>query len=160
MSPALIGLGSNLDDPKAHILQAFKDLNALAETKLVASSRLYGSTPLGPQDQPDFVNAAALVKTNLSPLVLLDSLLAIEQQHQRQRLRHWGPRTLDLDLLWFNDQIIQEDRLTVPHPGVTERNFVLLPVQDIAPNLSINGYTLDYWLRQTGQEGIQVLETT
>lgn len=132
-----IGLGSNLSDPKAQLLQAFDELAALPDSQLLQRSALWSSAPVGPQDQPDFVNAVAALQTQLPPLRLLDALQAIEQAHRRIRLRHWGPRTLDLDLLLYGDQIINHPRLQVPHPEMHRRGFVLAPLYSVAPTLII-----------------------
>lgn len=134
---AYIGLGSNLDGPRQHVEQALVALKRLPVTQLLAASFCYASKPVGPQDQPDFVNAVAWVSTRLSPLALLDQLQALEQQHRRRRLRRWGPRTLDLDLLLFDDLSLDLPRLKLPHPAMQARAFVLSPLADIAPELTI-----------------------
>ncbi len=136
---AYIGLGSNLEDPVQQLLTALTELDQLEQCQLVAQSSLYSSKPVGPQDQPDFVNAVAKLKTELTPLVLLDRLQELEQSHRRIRERHWGPRTLDLDLLLYDDDFITNPRLTVPHAHMHERGFVLLPLQEIDPEISIPG---------------------
>lgn len=130
-----ISLGSNLDNPKQQVEQALVELDELERTQLVASSPLYCSKPMGPQDQPDFINAVAALKTDFSPFELLLQLQQIENQHQRIRKQHWGPRTLDLDLLLYNDEVITTEHLTIPHPGIKQRDFVLKPLFDIAPEL-------------------------
>ena len=136
---AYIGLGSNLGDPIQQIQTAFSELSALPAIRMVAQSPLYRSPPVGPADQPDYINAVACIRTALSAEMLLDALQELEQVHHRRRIRHWGPRTLDLDLLLFGDQVIQSERLTVPHPQMTKRRFVLQPLIDIAPDLVIIG---------------------
>lgn len=130
-----IGLGSNLNNPVQQVTQALAELADLPQTRLLKSSSLYRSDPIGPQDQPDFINAVALLETQLAPHALLDALQALEQAHRRQRLQHWGPRTLDLDILLFGQQHLQTDRLNIPHPYAYERNFVLWPLAEIAPEL-------------------------
>ncbi|NNL56045.1 MAG: 2-amino-4-hydroxy-6-hydroxymethyldihydropteridine diphosphokinase [Woeseia sp.] len=138
--PAYIGLGSNLADPVAQIDSAFIAIGNLPDTQLVLRSPLYKSSPIGPQDQPDYINAAATVLTQLSPIKLLGKLQAIEKSQGRTRgADRWGARTLDLDLLVFGAQVIESSELTVPHPRIGERNFVLLPLNDIAPDLQIPG---------------------
>ncbi len=132
---AWIGLGSNLDDPQRHVERAIEELDRLPLTRRRDASRLYASRPLGPQDQPDFINAVVLLETRLSPLALLDQLQALEQRHRRVRARRWGPRTLDLDLLLFDDSILALPRLSVPHPELTHRAFVVLPLLELAPEL-------------------------
>ncbi|NWO08021.1 MAG: 2-amino-4-hydroxy-6-hydroxymethyldihydropteridine diphosphokinase [Alteromonadaceae bacterium] len=132
---AYIGLGSNLEQPADQLARAVTALAALPATTLVAQSPFYASRPVGPQDQPDFVNGAALLTTELDAHSLLNHLQAIEQAHGRERLRHWGPRTLDLDLLVFGNQSIQDSRLTVPHPELANRDFALQPLLDLTPDL-------------------------
>ncbi len=133
---AYIGLGSNLDAPLSQVKSALAELAQLPLSRLQAVSPLYRTPPLGPADQPDYINAVAALDTELAPLALLDELQKIEQQHGRVRgpLR-WGARTLDLDLLLYGDAVINNARLTVPHPGLRERPFVIFPLQAIAPGL-------------------------
>jgi 2-amino-4-hydroxy-6-hydroxymethyldihydropteridine diphosphokinase len=134
---AYIGLGSNLQDPAAQLARAVAEMAGLPDTTLLAQSPFYASRPVGPQDQPDFVNGAARLQTTLSAHQLLDHLQAIEQAHGRERLRHWGPRTLDLDLLIFGNETIDDQRLTVPHAELANRNFVLRPLLDLNPDLTL-----------------------
>lgn len=136
---AYIGLGSNLEAPRDQLERALSSLDSLPLTQCVARSSLYASAPVGPQDQPDFVNAVAAIRTRLSPLALLDQLQALEQRHRRVRDRHWGPRTLDLDLLWYAGLRRHTPRLTLPHPEMPHRRFVLEPLAEIAPTLSLDG---------------------
>jgi len=136
---AYIGLGSNLDDPETQVRQAFDELAAIPSTQLVVCSPLYRSDPLGPPGQPDYINAVARLDTELDAEALLDALQAIELAHHRQREIHWGPRTLDLDLLLYGDAVIANERLRVPHPHLAERAFVLYPLADIAPALQVPG---------------------
>lgn len=131
-----IGLGSNLDDPLAQVTKAITELAAIANTKVVAVSPWYQSAPIGPE-QPDFINGVAALETELAPIAMLDALQAIEQDHQRVRDIHWGPRTLDLDILLWGNQVIDQPRLTVPHPFLKERAFALKPLIDIAPDLTL-----------------------
>lgn len=137
MITAYIGLGSNLAEPLAQVESAARELAALPGCELLALSPRYRSAPMGPADQPDYINAVAALATQLEPLALLDALQAIEQQHGRQRLVHWGARTLDLDLLLYGQQQIDHPRLRVPHPGLLERAFVLVPLADIAAQLRL-----------------------
>lgn len=132
---AFIGLGSNLDDPRQQVLTAIQQLSELDGTKLLQRSSLYRSDPVGPANQPDFINAVVSIQTRFTPLALLDQLQAIEQLHRRVRKEHWGPRTLDLDLLLYDNQTMALPRLTVPHPFLTQRNFVLYPLAEISPEL-------------------------
>ena len=138
-STAYIGLGSNLEQPDQQIQWALLALAQLPETRLVAKSSLYCSAPLGPPDQPDFVNAVAAIETTLAPRELLHHLQAIEQVQGRRRERRWGPRTLDLDLLIYGSIVLHDEELTVPHPELAQRNFVLYPLFDIAPELVVPG---------------------
>ena len=138
--PAYIGLGSNLEDPKAQIRRACAGLQALAATRLMHVSPLYRSKPLGPVAQPDFVNAVAAVLTQLEPRALLAELQALEKAMGRPAAReHWGPRIIDLDLLVFGRERRDEPGLTLPHGGIVERNFVLYPLCDLAPDLEVPG---------------------
>jgi 2-amino-4-hydroxy-6-hydroxymethyldihydropteridine diphosphokinase len=136
---AFIGLGSNFDGPAAQIRRAVEKLAGLTDTRFVAVSSMYRSAPFGPVEQPDFLNAAAHVQTGLDATELLRALLALEQEQGRVRGQRWGPRSIDLDLLVYGDLECDTDELTVPHPGIAARNFVLLPLQEIAPELVIPG---------------------
>lgn len=138
--PAYVALGSNLNDPRRQVERAMVALDALPESALRRCSRLYVTPPMGPGDQPDYVNAVACLDTHLSPFEMLDALQAIEQQQGRVRGgERWGPRTLDLDLLLHGDCRMASPRLTLPHPGMHERDFVLYPLAEIAPGLTIPG---------------------
>ena len=141
--PALVGLGlgANLGDPAANLRRAVEAL-ARAGLRFEALSSLYRTRPWGVTDQPDFVNACALARTTLEPLALLDLLQATEQALGRRRTRRWGPRAIDIDLLFYDDAIWRDARLTLPHPGLMERAFVLLPMAEIAPEKVIGGVSL------------------
>ncbi len=154
---AFIGLGSNLDGPRHHVEQALTELAQLPGTRLTGHSPLYQSTAVGPGEQPDYINAVARIMTSLQPLALLDQLQALEQAHQRVRLERWGPRTLDLDLLLYDSQVINHPRLQVPHPYLTQRNFVLYPLAAIDPQLVLPcGTRLAALLAQTPADGLRV----
>ncbi|NRP37502.1 2-amino-4-hydroxy-6-hydroxymethyldihydropteridine pyrophosphokinase [Marinobacterium sp. xm-a-121] len=149
MIRAYIGLGSNLENPLQQVTDALRELQAIPNSKLVEHSRLYRSDPVGPPGQPDYINAVACLETSLEAEQLLDELQAIEQSHDRVRVQHWGPRTLDMDILLFGDQVINTERLTVPHAFMCERSFVLYPLAEIAPNLHLpNGTDLKQLLSQ------------
>lgn len=138
---AYIGLGSNLDHPARQLEIALTALAALPGTTLVARSRLYRNPPLGPPDQPDYVNAVAAIDTDLAPLALLDGLQSIESAQGRVRDgSRWGPRTIDLDLIAYGAATIDLPGLKVPHPGLAARNFVLIPLHEIAPDVAIPGH--------------------
>jgi len=134
-----IGVGSNLDNPAEQVERAFEFLRAVPEIRLLSRSSLYSSGPIGPLEQPDYVNAVAKISTNLEALALLSVLKKIERLRGRKRGVRWGPRVLDLDLLVFGDEEIDELNLKVPHPGIAERNFVLLPLAEVAPGLVVPG---------------------
>lgn len=154
---AYIGLGSNLESPVEQVRQALNELATLPLSRLTAASSLYVSRPVGPQDQPDFINAVAALETRLSPLALLDQLQALEQRHRRRRQFHWGPRTLDLDLLLYAHDDIKTPRLRIPHPQMTARAFVLAPLAEIAPTLTLQQQPLSMWLKSTAAQGLEPL---
>jgi 2-amino-4-hydroxy-6-hydroxymethyldihydropteridine diphosphokinase len=164
--PAYVAIGSNLNDPRARVCEAYERLAALPATLPVRRSRLYGTQPMGPQDQPDFVNAAAGLLSQLTARELLEGLQRIEVAMGRTRQEHWGPRVIDLDLVWMVGEAVGEAEsmlrgpgLTLPHPGVSTRNFVLYPLADIAPTLAIPGHgNVLELLRRAGDAGITVLE--
>ncbi|APZ42164.1 2-amino-4-hydroxy-6-hydroxymethyldihydropteridine diphosphokinase [Acidihalobacter ferrooxydans] len=157
---AYVGLGSNLQTPEQQLRQALDELARIPRTRLVAQSGLYRNPPMGPVAQPDFVNAAAALETQLPALELLDELQAIEQAHGRVRIERWGPRTLDLDLLLYGDHSIEEPRLRVPHPGLHERPFVLYPLAEIAPELTLPGHgTLSGCLARCSPGSLERIES-
>jgi 2-amino-4-hydroxy-6-hydroxymethyldihydropteridine diphosphokinase len=139
--PAYIGVGSNLDDPERQVRAALALLAELADSRVVAHSALYRNPPMGPSDQPDYVNAVAGMLTQQEPDALLRSLQALEQRLGRVRKAgdRWGPRIIDLDLLVYGRLQHSVPGLNLPHPGIFERNFVLLPLCDIAPTLEVPG---------------------
>ncbi len=139
---ALVGLGSNLDDPVQQVVRALDALAARPDLRLLRRSRLYRSMPWGRTDQPAFINAVAEIETALAPQALLQTLLDIERGLGRIRedTSRWGPRVIDLDLLLYDDRIIDEDGLRVPHPHLHERAFVLLPLNELGPERIIPGY--------------------
>jgi len=138
--PAYIGIGSNLESPEGQVTAAMKAIGGLPDTQLVSRSALYRSAPMGPADQPDFVNAVVALMTRSSARQLLQNLQEIERQQGRVRDgARWGPRTLDLDLLAYSDQVTDAEGLTLPYPGIAQRNFVLLPWQEIAAHFRLPG---------------------
>ncbi len=139
MTLAYVALGSNLGDPRQQLLDAMDALSNLPDTRLLQRSRLYRTPPWGMLEQPPFINAAVELDTALSPHALLDALLAIEQRAGRVRAGRNGPRTLDLDLLHVDGVRLADPQLTLPHPRMSERAFVLLPLHDIAPTLRLPG---------------------
>jgi 2-amino-4-hydroxy-6-hydroxymethyldihydropteridine diphosphokinase len=136
---AFIALGSNLQDPAAQVSSALREIAELPGTRLLRHSSLYRTAPVGYDNQPDFINAAAEVSTTQQPLALLRALLALEARHGRKRPFANAPRVLDLDLLIYDDQVMQTPELTLPHPRLHERGFVLFPLAEIAPDLDIPG---------------------
>jgi 2-amino-4-hydroxy-6-hydroxymethyldihydropteridine diphosphokinase len=138
--PAYIGVGSNLDDPRSQVLRAFARLAELPTTRVVLTSPLYVSQPFGPVVQPEFFNAVVGMLTQLEPHALLDGLRSLEAVLGRAESRErWGPRVIDLDVLVYGRVQRADPELTLPHPGIVERNFVLYPLADIAPDLEIPG---------------------
>jgi 2-amino-4-hydroxy-6-hydroxymethyldihydropteridine diphosphokinase len=159
--PAYIGLGSNLENPSEQIALALSELGSLPGTRLVAVSALYKNPPMGPQDQPDYVNAVAGVLTRKLPAELLLLMQSLEQQLGRVRSDgdRWGPRIIDLDLLVYGLSQISAPGLNLPHPGISERNFVLFPLCDIAPKLIVPGQgVVDVLAQQMGAAGLQQIE--
>jgi 2-amino-4-hydroxy-6-hydroxymethyldihydropteridine diphosphokinase len=157
--PAYVAIGSNLESPRERVLEAMQRLGSLSAADTLLRSHLYLSRPMGPQDQPDFVNAAAGLLTQHSPQELLARLLDIERSMGRNRRERWGPRVIDLDLVWMVDAAVDEPGIKVPHPGVSIRNFVLYPLADIAPTITIPGMgTVLDLKRSVGGDGISVLE--
>lgn len=139
---AFVGLGSNLDDPQNQILRALRALDGLPGTRVLAQSSLYRSAPVGFLEQPDFINAVAQLETALAPRALLDALLELERERGRTREFRNAPRTLDLDILLYDDLRYHEHGLTIPHPQMHLRAFVLRPLLEIAPDCVIPGIGL------------------
>ncbi len=155
---AYIGLSSNLSDPFQQVLRAFDELAELPKTQLVAKSKLYLNPPMGPQDQPDYINAVVQLSTKLHPEELMDELQNIEQCHHRERIIYWGPRTLDLDMLLYGHEEISSERLKVPHPGLKQRIFVVQPLLEIAPELILpDGTKLVSLMKELGPEMTGIL---
>ncbi len=157
-STAYVGLGSNLEQPILQIKRALQELDEIPETELIRVSSFYQTAPVGLLDQPLFINAVAEIATTLAPQALLAHLMAIEAAHARARLLKNGPRTLDLDILIFNEWRINEVNLITPHPRMHERAFVLIPLLEIAPDIYIpgKGYAKD-WRDKTDLNGVQLL---
>jgi 2-amino-4-hydroxy-6-hydroxymethyldihydropteridine diphosphokinase len=153
--PVYVGLGSNLDDPVGQVTRALQELHALDGALFVTASHLYKNPPMGPRDQPDYVNAVAGLLTRLAPRALLESLQALEDSLGRVRSAgdRWGPRVIDLDLLVYGRTVLTEPGLNLPHSGISERNFVLLPLCDIAPLLHVPGQGIVKTLAQQFDDG-------
>lgn len=155
---AYLGLGSNLSDPQAQIRLAITAIEAIKHSYIIKVSSLYFSKPMGPQDQPDYMNAVLALETQLAPLALLDALQAIENNAGRIRKdNRWGARILDLDILLFGDEFINRNRLTVPHYGMKTREFVLLPLAEIAPALVLpDGESVAQLCEQIEHNGLKI----
>lgn len=152
---AFIGIGSNLDNPRQQVADAVAALRQLPQSQLVAVSPWYRSAPLGPKDQPDYINGVARLDTTLQPETLLAALQQIENRQGRTRDTRWGPRTLDLDLLLYGNRTVTSPELIIPHPQLTQRNFVLFPLYDLAPALQLpDGTILAELLANTAAAGI------
>lgn len=157
---AYIGLGSNLNNPIKQIKQALSALKTIQKTKFITNSSLYQSAPMGPKDQPNYINAVAILDTTLNADTLLTHLQSIENQQGRvHHGAHWGARTLDLDLLIYGEVQQKKTKLTLPHPGLHLRNFVLIPLNDIAPDLEIPGLgNLQKLINNISMDDLHVLE--
>ena len=157
-----IALGSNLGDPVRQARTAIALLSGMPELSLQAVSSLYRSAPMGPQDQPDYINAVIALETSLTPLALLDLLQRIELEHGRERKdERWGPRTLDLDILLYGQEIINNPRLTVPHYGMKRREFVIYPLLEIAPQLMLPcGSSLLSLAAQCDRNGLEIYQAS
>lgn len=135
MAQVYLGLGSNIENPQAQLNTLLDELTHHPDIDLVTCSSFYRTMPMGPQDQPPFINAVCEVNTDLSPLDLLAAIKTLEAEHSRIKTRHWGPRTLDIDILLYDDVQLKHPELTIPHPGMMNRDFVLIPLIEIAPQL-------------------------
>ncbi|KPF43837.1 2-amino-4-hydroxy-6-hydroxymethyldihydropteridine diphosphokinase [Rhizobium sp. AAP43] len=153
---ATLGLGGNLGDPAAAMAHALQRLDEREDCRVLDVSRLYRTPPWGKTDQADFYNACAAIETRLEPEALLFACLDIEREMKRVRSERWGPRTIDIDILTYGDIELHVDVLTLPHPRMTQRAFVLLPLADIRPDLAVSGRSVASWLSASDQTGIQV----
>ena len=156
---ATLGLGGNIGDPVQAMAEALRALDARPDSRVLAVSRLYRTPPWGKTDQDWFFNACALVETTLAPEALLDTCLDIERAMKRERKERWGPRTIDIDVLTYDDLKQTHDRLEIPHPRMIARGFVLMPLADFAPALVVEGRTVRDWLAEADTAGIEVAET-
>lgn len=154
MVVASLGLGGNIGDPPIAMAQALDVLSRHQCCRLVAVSQLYSTPPWGKLDQADFFNCCALIETRLGPEALLDLCLDIERGMKRVRNERWGPRTIDIDVLTYGGATINTDRMEIPHPRMTERAFVLMPLADIAPRMLVKGRAVSDWLQEADGAGI------
>lgn len=152
---ASLGLGGNIGDPVKSMAKALRALNARPDCRVTAVSRLYRTPPWGKTDQDWFFNACALVETSLAPEALLDTCLGIERDMKRERKERWGPRTIDIDVLTYEGVEQSGGRLELPHPRMTGRGFVLMPLSDIARDLIVAGRTIGDWLQDADVAGIE-----
>ena len=155
---AYVALGSNLENPGMQLQRAVDEIASVPEIELSGCSQLYLSDPVGPEGQPDYCNAVVKIETTLEPIALLNAMQAIENNHGRVRSVRWGPRTLDLDILLYGDQVIESERLTIPHYQMHVRNFVLCPLADISPELVMpDGSALQSLVEENGHDGLSVI---
>ncbi|WP_262662534.1 2-amino-4-hydroxy-6-hydroxymethyldihydropteridine diphosphokinase [Vibrio alginolyticus] len=161
MITAYIAVGSNLADPVSQAKQAIEALKTLPKSEFVQASSLYSSIPMGPQNQPDYINAVVSINTSLTPIELLNCTQAIEQEQGRVRKdERWGPRTLDLDIVLYGNEVINSERLIVPHYGMKEREFVLYPLAEIAPSLQLpDGTEVSELLEQVDRNGLSIWQS-
>ena len=152
---AALSLGGNLGDVRAAFRFALERLALAPGVAVVATSSLYCTAPWGKLDQPDFLNMAALLRVTISPRALLDLCLSIERDHGRARLEHWGPRTLDIDVLTYGDLVVEEPGLSIPHPRLHERAFVLTPLAEIAPDTLVRGVRVAEWCARVEGLGVE-----
>lgn len=150
-----LGLGGNIGDPRAAMRKALADLEARADTRVIGVSPLYRTPPWGKPDQPDFLNAAAHIRTRLDPTALLEVCLDIERSLKRVRGERWGPRPIDIDILIYAQRRIEMEKLSVPHPRMGERAFVLVPLVDIAPDIALSGTTPAALLAALDRTGVE-----
>lgn len=153
--PAYVAFGANLGEPVATLRAVAAALAGRPALELVAGSPIYRTRPIGPPGQPDFANAVGRVETTLAAEALLDVLLAVEAAFGRVRDVRWGPRTLDLDLIWYAGEERADERLTLPHPRAHEREFVLRPLADLAPDLELRGRPVAAWLAGLDPQGVE-----
>jgi 2-amino-4-hydroxy-6-hydroxymethyldihydropteridine diphosphokinase len=150
----LIGLGGNLGDPVKSIHQALEIIDLHKDCRVEAVSSFWRTPPWGKTDQPDFINACARVSTRLEPRAFLELCLQTEKALKRVRNERWGPRSIDIDILFFGERVIHEEGLVIPHPRIAERAFVLVPLAEIAPSLVLDGKTISERAREISQEGV------
>ena len=155
----ILGLGGNIGDPITSMARVIETFNNDNRFVLRGVSRLYKTPPWGNLDQPDFYNACISVVSAMAPEELLDYCLEVERVLKRERLERWGPRTIDIDILLYGDLKIETDRLTVPHPRMHERAFVLMPLADLTQDRKLAGHSISYWLERASKDGIEITST-
>ncbi|MEO9459175.1 MAG: 2-amino-4-hydroxy-6-hydroxymethyldihydropteridine diphosphokinase [Lentilitoribacter sp.] len=157
LARAALGIGGNLGDTKQNLINVISNLAHQLDVEVLSVSKLYKTPPWGKTDQPAFLNACMLVETSLSARQLLDKCLDIEQKLGRVRGERWGPRQVDIDILFFGDEVIAEEGLEVPHPRMTDRAFVMQPLSDIAPDEMISGKLVSEWAKDLHDDAIEVV---
>lgn len=157
-----LGVGSNLENPIKLVTDAFTALNAIEDTRVLKTSSLYSSKPMGPQDQPDYINAVCLIETALKPHSLLKQLQQVELDYGRERKgERWGARTLDLDILLYGSQQIKTADLTIPHIGMAAREFVMVPLFEIAQSMIMpDGKPISHWVANCSLDGLKRLRSS
>jgi len=158
--PAYVAFGANLGEPFETLRAAAVAVGRRPGVELVAGSPIYRTRPIGPPGQPDYANAVARVETTLTADALLDALHAVESEFGRVRDVRFGPRTLDLDLIWYDGRRLDSDRLTLPHPRAHEREFVLRPLADVAPGIDLQGETVAALLERLPPQGVRATGTS
>lgn len=157
LTHAALGIGGNLGDTQQNLINVICNLAHQLDVEVLSVSKLYKTPPWGKTDQPAFLNACILVETSLTARQLLDKCLDIEQKLGRVRAERWGPRQVDIDILYFGDEVITEEGLEVPHPRMTDRAFVMQPLSDISPDKLISGKFVSQWAQELHDEAIEVV---
>lgn len=157
LTHAALGIGGNLGDTQQNLINVISNLAHQLDVEVLSVSKLYKTPPWGKTDQPAFLNACILVETSFTARQLLDKCLDIEQKLGRVRAERWGPRQVDIDILYFGDEVIVEEGLEVPHPRMTDRAFVMQPLSDIAPDKLISGKLVSQWAQELHDEAIEVV---
>lgn len=157
LTHAALGIGGNLGDTQQNLINVISNLAHQLDVEVLSVSKLYKTPPWGKTDQPAFLNACILVETSLTARQLLDKCLDIEQKLGRVRAERWGPRQVDIDILYFGDEVIAEEGLEVPHPRMTDRAFVMQPLSDISPDKLISGKFVSQWAQELHDEAIEVV---
>ncbi len=155
MKTAFLGLGSNLGDRRWHLAEALRHLAADPAISVVRGSSIYESKPVGVIEQPDFLNMVVQVETAHAPLEFLAVCLDIETALKRERRVRWGPRVIDIDVLLYDQLVWRDDRLVLPHPRMHERSFVLIPLEEVAPEIKVNGMSIRALVTQVGSDGLR-----
>ena len=157
LTRAALGIGGNLGDTQQNLANVISHLAHQIDIEVLKASKLYKTPPWGKTDQPPFLNACLLVETSLTARALLEKCLDIEQKHGRVRAERWGPRLVDIDILYFGDDVIAEEGLEVPHPRMTDRAFVMQPLADISPDKLLFGKTVSQWAKDLHDDGIEIV---